>query len=64
MVESVECLKEERVPEKLWEAEGRSREDTDVGNEGPAAMVLWGRDIILHIHCFPISKSKSSINHA
>ena len=40
MVESVERFKEERVPEKLWEAEGRSREDTEVGKEDSTA-IAW-----------------------
>ena len=46
MVESVECLRDERVPERLWEAEGRINEATDVGKGGSIAIELcFGEDI-------------------
>lgn len=38
LVERVERFKEERVLEKLCEAEGRSREENKVGNEDSAAI--------------------------
>ena len=40
MVESVERFREERVLEKLWDTEGRSREDTAVGKEDSTAIAL------------------------
>lgn len=36
MVHSVDRFREDRVLEKLWEAEGRSREETEVGKEDSA----------------------------
>ncbi len=46
MVQSVERFREERVLEKFWEAEGRSREDTGVGKEGSTAIALCAPDIV------------------
>ena len=40
MVERVERFRKERVLEKLWEAEGRSREETEVGKEDAASIAL------------------------
>ncbi len=46
MAESVERFREERVLEKFWEAEGRNREDTDVGREGSTAIALCAPEIV------------------
>ena len=43
MIHRVERFREERVLEKLWEAEGRSREDIEVGNAGSTAIALGNR---------------------
>ena len=40
MVERAERFREERVLEKVWEAEGRSREETVVGKEDSTAIAL------------------------
>ena len=40
LVHSVDCFREESVLEKLWEAEGRSREDTEVGKEDSTFIAL------------------------
>lgn len=58
VIESVERLREERVPEKLWEAEGRSREDTEVGKDDSTA-IAWQIGL-LHT---PFSSIDSRIRH-
>ena len=40
MVQSVDRFREERVLDKLWEAGGRSREDTEVGKEDSTVILL------------------------
>ena len=51
MIHKVERFREERVLEKLWEAEGMSREDIEVGNaSSPAiALCIWG--FVLYKRC-------------
>ena len=46
VAERVERFREDRVLEKFWEAEGRSREDTDVGKEGSTAIALCAPEIV------------------
>ena len=41
MIHRVERFREERVLEKLWEAEGRSREDIEVGKACSTAIALY-----------------------
>ena len=48
MIHRVERFREERVLEKLWEAEGRSREDIEVGKAGSTAIALCIWEIVLH----------------
>ena len=40
VVDNVDRFREDRVLERLWEAEGRSREDTEVGNDD-SILIAW-----------------------
>ena len=51
MIHKVERFREERVLEKFWEAEGKSKEDIEVGNAGSTAIALCIWAIVLHKRC-------------
>ena len=52
MVDSVDRFKEDRVLERLWEAFGRSREDTEVGKGDSRAIALWTSKMVRHKQWF------------
>lgn len=51
VIQSVDRFREERVLEKLWEVEGRIREDTEVGKEDSSVIALCASEGVLYECC-------------